>query len=317
MPSKTSRARSAFTLVELLVVIAIIGVLIALLLPAVQQAREAARRMQCTNQLKQLALAMHNYHDTYKLFPPGSVNLSTNTGANQNLTNWAICILPYIEQNALYERYNQNVYNSHTSNLPVLKTVLPAMLCPSDIATEALVTPSQLVSTPIAPGSYKGNTGRRFAGANGYFDYPPYLASATAAQRTSIGPLHATGPQGFACERFATIIDGTTNTFLLGEYHTKSRPDCKTFWASSQNFHNLAAAQPESYTRIPDWDACYAATGNSQHWKCYRAFASLHAAGTVNFAMCDASVTTVPPTIDNVIFESMSTIGRGEVATLP
>ncbi len=317
MPISSPRRMRGFTLVELLVVIAIIGVLIALLLPAVQQAREAARRMQCSNQLKQLGLAMHNYHDTYQVFPPGSVNLSTTSAANQNLTNWAIAILPYIEQAALYEQYDHSVHNSHASNEDVLKTILPAMLCPSDVGSEVLVTPSQLVGTDIAPGSYKGNIGRRFRGANGYFDYPPYAGTYTAAERASIGPLHVSGVNGLTCERFATITDGSTNTLLIGEYHTKTRPDCKTFWASSQNFHNLAAAQPESYTRIPDWEACYAATGNSQHWKCYRAFASLHAGGTVNFAMCDGSVTNIPQTIDNVVFEALSTISRNEVASLP
>ncbi|GAA4432328.1 DUF1559 domain-containing protein [Bremerella cremea] len=317
MRSSLPRAGRGFTLVELLVVIAIIGVLIALLLPAVQQAREAARRMQCSNQLKQLALSMHNYHDTYKLFPPGSVNLSATAAANQNLTNWAIAILPYLEQPALFEQYDATVFNSHANNLDVLKTTLPAMMCPSDVATDVLVTPSQLVATDIAPGSYKGNMGRRFRGANGYFDYPPYAGTYTAAEKASIGPLHVTGVNGLTCERFASISDGSTNTLLIGEYHTKTRPDCKTFWASSQNFHNLGAAQPESYTRIPDWEACYIATGSSQHWKCYRAFASLHAAGTINFAMCDGSVTLLPQTIDSVVFEALSTIGRSEVATLP
>jgi len=313
----TSRSTRGFTLVELLVVIAIIGVLIALLLPAVQQAREAARRMQCSNQLKQIGLAMHNYHDTYQVFPPGSVNLDVTTAANQSLTNWAVSILPYLEQAALFEQYDQSVHNSHTNNHDVLQTILPAMLCPSDVNSEVLTEPSQLFSIDIAPGSYKGNIGRRFRGANGYFDYPPYAGTYTADEKASIGPLHVSGVNGLTCERFATIADGSTNTLLVGEYHTKSRPDCKTFWASSHSFHNLGAAQPESYTRIPDWEACYTATGGSQHWKCYRAFGALHAGGTINFVMCDGSVTNIPQTIDNVIFEGLSTISRNEIAQLP
>ncbi|MBA2114689.1 DUF1559 domain-containing protein [Bremerella alba] len=317
MNLSNSRTVRGFTLVELLVVIAIIGVLIALLLPAVQQAREAARRMQCSNQLKQIGLAVHNYHDTYKVFPAGSVNLNTTTAADKSLSNWAIGILPFLEQPALYEQYNQSVHNSHVDNQDVLTTILPAMLCPSDVNSEVLTQPSQLLSIDIAPGSYKGNVGRRFGGANGYFDYPPYAGSYNASQKTSIGPLHVSGVNGLGWERFATITDGSTNTLLVGEYHTKTRPDTKTFWASSHSFHNLGAAQPESYTRIPDWEACYAATGNSQHWKCYRAFGALHAAGTINFAMCDGSVTSIPQTIDNVVFEALSTISRDEVVTLP
>src|SRR5689334_25410189 len=106
--------RRAFTLIELLVVIAIIAVLIALLLPAVQQAREAARRTQCKNNLKQIGLALHNYHDTFRLFPPGYVDRN----GNPNLTpdndlgpgwGWAAFLLPYIDQSPLYSPINFNV----------------------------------------------------------------------------------------------------------------------------------------------------------------------------------------------------------------
>ncbi len=100
-----------FTLVELLVVIAIIGILIALLLPAVQAAREAARRSQCTNNLKQLSLAMHNYHDTFGVFPPGSLGDPAWTG-NYNIYDghfgWPVFILPFVEQQALHERIDFN-----------------------------------------------------------------------------------------------------------------------------------------------------------------------------------------------------------------
>jgi prepilin-type N-terminal cleavage/methylation domain-containing protein len=98
MPTATAARKKhyhAFTLVELLVVIAIIGVLVALLLPAVQQAREAARRMSCTNQIKQMALALHNYHDTFQTLPPGLVT--------SNQTSWQVQILPQLEQTALYD----------------------------------------------------------------------------------------------------------------------------------------------------------------------------------------------------------------------
>ena len=98
--SLASRRRSGFTLVELLVVIAIIGVLIALLLPAVQQAREAARRNSCTNQLKQLGLALHNYHDTFSAFPYGS-------WGSTSIVSWHVPILPFIEQGALFDRFDQ------------------------------------------------------------------------------------------------------------------------------------------------------------------------------------------------------------------
>src|SRR5262249_38708481 len=129
------RARFGFTLVELLVVIAIIGVLVSLLLPAVQSAREAARRAQCSNNLKQIGLAMTQYADTYKgAFPVGEYNWGWGT--------WLVGLMPYIEQKALYDQYkgfgnmlDTNVVYSATANLPVTKVQLQAYTCPSDSTT--------------------------------------------------------------------------------------------------------------------------------------------------------------------------------------
>ncbi|QDU73190.1 hypothetical protein Pan97_01570 [Bremerella volcania] len=133
-------ARCGFTLVELLVVIAIIGVLIALLLPAVQQAREAARRMQCTNNLKQLGLALHNYHDTYGAFPAISYDHEVNGGseADHSSWSWGTLILPQIEQTAAYDqlapsspdRLHEAVNNA--TKLAILKTPISGFRCPSD-----------------------------------------------------------------------------------------------------------------------------------------------------------------------------------------
>src|SRR5687767_6696316 len=129
--------RSGFTLVELLVVIAIIGVLVALLLPAVQAAREAARRMQCGNNLKQIALGVHNYADTHKAFPVGSYACCWGT--------WLVGVLPFIEQKPLADQYqffgamgNANVATRYGGalNLPVTTKRVPAYTCPSDMVTE-------------------------------------------------------------------------------------------------------------------------------------------------------------------------------------
>ena len=104
--------RRAFTLIELLVVIAIIGVLVGLLLPAVQKVREAANRMSCLNNLKQMALALHSYHDNYSSFPPGTLHLCPFTGSQYGgepaLTTWGIELLPYIEQGSLYQQYDKS-----------------------------------------------------------------------------------------------------------------------------------------------------------------------------------------------------------------
>ena len=148
---KTTSSRRAFTLIELLVVIAIIAILIALLLPAVQQAREAARRTQCKNNLKQLGLAMHNYADAAKVFPPGWVARGTSWGPNFCSTNgavhqapWTVMLLPYIEQAPLYNQLDLNVSFSGTSievqppNRALIGNV-KAFACPSDPDTNSQI----------------------------------------------------------------------------------------------------------------------------------------------------------------------------------
>jgi prepilin-type N-terminal cleavage/methylation domain-containing protein/prepilin-type processing-associated H-X9-DG protein len=122
------RHRSGFTLVELLVVIAIIGILVALLLPAVQAAREAARRMQCTNNMKQIALAIHNYEGVYQAFPPAAVNWSTSGYPNHSCFAF---LLPYVEQANVQSIYRMEVAWNHASNRPAVEANLPFLLCPS------------------------------------------------------------------------------------------------------------------------------------------------------------------------------------------
>jgi len=158
--------RRGFTLIELLVVIAIIAVLIALLLPAVQQAREAARRSQCRNNLKQLGIAMHNYHDTHGTFPPGGIGektwsqdpgQTTNNGPHPtNRICWMQMILPYIDQQPLYNQispyFDGRNSGGHTPswNWPGKETIIPVLMCPSDPASPKLSG----FSTPLG---FQGN----------------------------------------------------------------------------------------------------------------------------------------------------------------
>jgi len=213
---KQKSLKHGFTLIELLVVIAIIAILIALLLPAVQQAREAARRTQCKNNLKQIGLAIHNYHDTFNIFPPGSLrvvndvhptNGYTNSGvtyANEAGLNWLCHILPAIEQAALYNSLNLNQSLNHPTNQPYIAKVITGYQCPSDSFNRTPLANAGYGSpTPIwARGNYGGNLGRQ---ANTLSPYSVF----SSTQR---------GFFGFnTSARMADIIDGTSNTVAVWE----------------------------------------------------------------------------------------------------
>ncbi len=311
---RSTRTSRGFTLVELLVVIAIIGILVGLLLPAVQAAREAARRMQCSNNLKQMGLAVHMYHDTHRVLVPGSVH-NDWTGANTTVfTGWGIALLPFMEQGNLYNAYNHQLYNVHIDNLPIHQTKVPVYICPSDVGKDALIVPAQAAYSDgekVQPTSYKGNAGRRFRGQNGYYDWHGHMNTLRAGESESRGAIHAVGPN-IGIDKFGSVIDGTSNSLLIGEYHTRTDPSRGAFGLISKGFVNLAAAQPESYTRIPDFADCWAATFNKQHWKCYRAFTSLHT-GVTNFVFVDGSVHSLSTNMDTLTYEGLSTIARGEI----
>lgn len=219
MPEVSLRraVRSGFTLIELLVVIAIIAVLIALLLPAVQQAREAARRSQCKNNLKQLGLGMHNYEETAKMFPTSTT--SNNAWRHSLLTR----LLPYIDQAALAKQYNYGVHWHATQNTQVVQTVLPAFLCPStNDATRRDTTalPGAAAGPLPVPTDFPAATPR------GCSDYTEVTGFNNINTLNSFGVL--LDPQTFASPGAGCVVnfvrcrisdyrDGTSNTMQLIE----------------------------------------------------------------------------------------------------
>jgi prepilin-type N-terminal cleavage/methylation domain-containing protein len=225
-----SRPRRGFTLIELLVVIAIIAVLIALLLPAVQQAREAARRTQCKNNLKQLGLALHNYHDTYLYFPPGY----TLDARNFNAHAWGTMILPQLEQGNLTAIYNYThsfaapnppVAIPGSKNQQVVTTVLPVFGCPSDPESGKVydfTLPAGAIGNPIdlkwkaAASSYGAVSG--FLGALSDNYVRPIVGdfSDRSGMLQSLA-LDGSGKPSGRIRRMSDVTDGTTNTLLVCE----------------------------------------------------------------------------------------------------
>lgn len=195
--------RRGFTLIELLVVIAIIAVLVALLLPAVQQAREAARRAQCKNNLKQMGLALHNYADVCRVLPPGFI-----AGANFAVTTpgwgWGAMILPYLDQAPLYNKANFSLPVEHANNSAVVQTVLPAFLCPTDVGATSIFSITNAGGATVvqaAPSSYAACFGNDSSSTQPVVvDY----ANTGCFFRNS-------------ATRMADITDGTSNTILIGE----------------------------------------------------------------------------------------------------
>lgn len=310
--SQFRRSRRGFTLIELLVVIAIIAILIALLLPAVQQAREAARRTQCKSNLKQIGLAMHNYHDVHNTFPPGYI---TRTPCNSSavwsacnlgevgLYSWGTFILPYIEQSSLYNQLNvgnvhleQNLANAATRK--VLIRPLPFFLCPSDSAPNVndYRSPSNRYNFQVTDGT---NT-YRIARSNYVMMANAWDSTTPAVYPIQYGPPHGVG---FANSqiRFRDITDGTSNTILVGERAYKYK-SLIVGGANALGFSASNNLQTSSYARKGNGLAAIGITYNGinaivggEHD--VRGFSSNHVGGA-QFLFCDGSVHFLSENID-------------------
>ena len=342
LPRRACAPNRGFTLIELLVVIAIIGILIALLLPAVQKIREAAARMQCQNNLKQLALGMHNFHSDNERFPPGYVQKYPDMPVYAPLQAWYgpwpsssdayLCwvfpLLPYIEQENLLNAYNDafNDKNDWRHGQPKLNavygTVMPVLVCPSD----ALPNPARYeVGGPTADNP--GGIWRAFSSYAANYGTQP--VPNYPAPLTKDGMLHYN-----TRTRITEVSDGASNTILLGE-RSVYEPLWQTFfqdpnpsrypwslyinwqWFSGQvpSLSNLALVQinwrfPASYATNPPRQG--SAAWNDAFYKRTTAYGSGHPGGC-NMAFTDGSVHFVSDSLDLVTLKALSTRAGGEV----
>lgn len=326
---KSQRGRSGFTLVELLVVVAIIGVLVALLLPAVQSAREAARRSQCVSNLRQLAIAAHNFHAARKEFPPGLNQFEVSAAPRFRGTSLFTYLLPYVEEDQLAEQWNYDLPMENTKSGPSARsaTVVAVFVCPSD----------KIEQNPIdAAGRWYGLTS--YGGNGGARSIQPDFA-------TIDGVFHTTGPASLPQPNqrpvsMKMITDGASRTLLFGE-RSHDDPNLASFifmswgeaieyvgpWAAIGGRQRIGDVTMSAFApinfRIPvTYDNRTSADppiGSSKDFETYMdrricAYGSGHPGGA-NFAFADCSVRFMDDAISLELLKAVSTRAGGEIDT--
>jgi prepilin-type N-terminal cleavage/methylation domain-containing protein len=299
--------RKGFTLVELLVVIAIIGILIALLLPAVQAAREAARRTQCTNNLKQIGIGMQNYHDVYKTLPVGGYGCCWGT--------WLVGILPYIEQSNLRSLYYDNhkygvpvddARYGNAINLPVTTRQISTYTCPSDTPIIPLGT-----GFPVTSHNYAANFGNTSLGQQATLNGVTFGGAPFNQSGAATTPANS--------YKFSEIRDGLSNTLMVAEMLQGTGSDLRGFswWGGAAGF--TAYLPPNSTSPDVPYQNCVnepmmnlpCITPPTTAQPAMLASRSRHTGG-VQVLLCDASVRFISDAINLFIWRNLSTMRGGE-----
>jgi len=333
--------RRGFTLIELLVVIAIIGILVALLLPAVQQAREAARRSQCQNNLKQIGLALHNYESTYSVFPIGSRGGTLyDQAGTKNATNWRVSVLPYLDQAPLFNQLNFNSgsfssapteANAYLGNEVLRGFIMPAYRCPSSAADmfprSYLNYGSATVPTPSASFNNEGRgLGIQYVGIQGAA--PDFSWSAQKE--------HFDCDHGWSClsgalavnqaKGISAITDGTSNTMLVGEQSglVRGQNVSSNYFGGWMGARNLLVPGPICDTQVVDiWQTgttCVRFAPNSQTaqngasaqpYRNNTILNSFHTGG-IFVALCDGSVRFISDNVDFQNFKKLAMRNDGQ-----
>jgi prepilin-type N-terminal cleavage/methylation domain-containing protein/prepilin-type processing-associated H-X9-DG protein len=301
---KTDTQLRGFTLVELLVVIAIIGVLIALLIPAVQYARDAARRAQCQSQIRQIGLAIHNYEAAFKMFPKG--------GSSTTELSWHVSILPYLEQTNLYNQFDfsAGVYLSKGKNDPHGSRRIPIYLCPSSSMERSVIKSDAVGGENAFTTHYCGSMGPKGLSPRG-------VEYKIDRQTPGYGDFGLQGLFGRDIHKTtAEVKDGLSQSIAVGELSWNDANVYRT-WVRGANFHFSGSPMTGSKNvsnpiNVEYYNLGIRAPNNFNDVS----FGSQHAGGT-NLLMVDGRVTFTAETIDTIVYKSAASIDGNETEQFP